>query len=242
MDLPAIAVIPGSFNLPGNLQSPVGPLAGATIRIGINGTTTEATSANDGSFDARIGMGMGFNLFGSQDMEIAVIPAEPWHSPLLAERKLLVLNVINCGGILLVMVLAGITLRGRIGAFKISWPRKNVAILPAATAASATPEYSREFTANIRGGTPRQEILRRYRGILQMVQKATRKIIPPQKTLREFVHDVTGNLGPVNKYLLELTSLVERLLYSSYQPGQADSLKNIELKDNIEKGLNDETG
>ena len=243
MNLPTIAVIPGSINLSGNLHSPLEPPAGALIQMRMDNSLVETVIATDGTFNINMKMGLGFTLFGSQELEISVIPLEPWHAPLVTARKMLVLNAVNCGGILLLLALVGIVLRGRLRGLNIRLRRKKPAVSLPVAVAPITPEYSGELAvpAEVDGVTPRQNILRRYKVILQILQKVTSTIITPQKTLREFARESSPKLGPLSKYFLELTAMVERLLYSSHQPTQADSSRSAELKDDIEKGIKSET-
>jgi len=143
------------------------------------------------------------------------------------------------GTILLLLALVSLPLRRKAGSWKIRLPRKKPAADLASSATPAAPVYQRE-EASASAATPRQEILRRYRGILLMLQKVTGTLIPAQQTLREFARGISRTLGPAARYLLDLTALVERLLYSSYQPDEDDSLRSAEFQDNIEKGLQDE--
>jgi hypothetical protein len=88
---------------------------------------------------------------------------------------------------------------------------------------------------------PRDKILYRYRFVVRIVQRITKILLKPQQTLREFAGESSGVLGVVSKYLLELTRMVERLLYSRYQPTEEDAEKSRQLSHDVEEGLKGES-
>jgi hypothetical protein len=71
---------------------------------------------------------------------------------------------------------------------------------------------------------------------LRVVQRATGAIIKPDETLREYAKRSNQALGPVGRYFMELTHMVEKLLYAVYQPKAEDIAKGKELAEAIREG------
>ena len=247
INLPGIAMIPGSIGLGGKLYSEVGPLNGALVRMGLGKSQVEVVSSENGTFDAEIKMGMGFSLIGSQNLAIQVIPQEPWHATLTTTRNIVIINTVNCGGILILLVFLGIYLPGRlrrrIGAYSLRRARPAVAAQP-----EPTPVYSESVLTpalpeeNIETSKePRNRIFSWYRLVVRLIQGITKVLLKPQQTLREFSGETSQSLGPLAKYFTELTKTVERLLYSPYRPTKRDAERSKELSHNIEEGLKDES-
>lgn len=247
INIPAVALIPGGIGLGGKLYSEVGPVSGAQIRMGLGKSQVELVSSEDGTFDTEIKMGMGFSLIGSQDLGIQVIPQEPWHATLTTTRNMVVMNMINCGGILILLVFLAIFLPGRLrGRLRMySWRRARPAIAIAqpepapvyseTVLVPALPEESGETD-----GEPRNRIFYWYRLVLRLVQRMSRALLRPQQTLREFARESSQVLGPAAKYFIELTRMAEKLLYSQYRPSEGDVEKSKQLSHTIEEELKGE--
>ena len=247
INIPAVALIPGGIGLGGKLYSEVGPVSGAQIRMGLGKSQVELVSSEDGTFDTEIKMGMGFSLIGSQDLGIQVIPQEPWHATLTTTRNMVVMNMVNCGGILILLVFLAIFLPGRLrGRLRMySWRRARPAIAIAqpepapvyseTVLVPALPEESGETD-----GEPRNRIFYWYRLILRLVQRMSRALLRPQQTLREFARESSQVLGPAAKYFIELTRMAEKLLYSQYRPSEGDVEKSKQLSHTIEEELKGE--
>ena len=247
INIPAVALIPGGISLGGKLYSEVGPVSGAQIRMGLGKSQVELVSSEDGTFDTEIKMGMGFSLIGSQDLGIQVIPQEPWHATLTTTRNMVVMNMVNCGGILILLVFLAIFLPGRLrGRLRMySWRRARPAVAIAqpepapvyseTVLVPALPEESGETD-----GEPRNRIFYWYRLVLRLVQRMSRALLRPQQTLREFARESSQVLGPAAKYFIELTRMAEKLLYSQYRPSEGDVEKSKQLSHTIEEELKGE--
>ena len=247
INIPAVALIPGGIGLGGKLYSEVGPVSGAQIRMGLGKSQVELASSEDGTFDTEIKMGMGFSLIGSQDLGIQVIPQEPWHATLTTTRNMVVINMISCGGILILLAFLGIflpgRLRGRLRMYSRRRARPAVAIAQPEPApvysetvlVPALPEESGETDSE-----PQNRIFYWYRLVLRLVQRMSRALLRPQQTLREFARESSRVLGPAAKYFIELTRMVEKLLYSQYKPTEGDVEKSKQLSHTIEEELKGE--
>jgi hypothetical protein len=190
---------------------------------------------------------MGFSLLGSEDIQIQVIPNEPWHSSLMVTRSLTVLNVVNMGSLVIVIVLLGIyvpaKLRKRFGLY----PGRRVSpTQPVVEQVPTQPDSRRVvISASIEdsaepNGEPRDRILYWYRLVVRLVQRITLVLVRQQQTLREFALEAASTLGPIAKYLLDFTRIVERLLYSRYEPAEEDVERAKKLSDDIERELKGE--
>ena len=243
---PRIILAPWNTHLSGTVNSDQGPLDGASIKMSLRGSQTELASSNDGAFDAGMKMGWGLDLFGSEQLRVEVIPREPWNEPLIVTRNVFVVNVVNCGGLLVILVFLAIYVPSRLkrrlgGVFKA--PARGP------QPSQPAPVYNTEATSpgtseEVMGepvGKPRDRILRWYLLVLKLVQRITRLTPRPNQTLREFTRETESALGPLADRFMEFTRMVERLLYSRHEPSEEDAERTRSLSENIEKGLGGET-
>jgi hypothetical protein len=208
---------------------------------------TEVASSSDGTFDAGMKMGWGFDLFGSDRLQVEVIPQEPWNEPVIVTRSVYVVNVVNCGGLLVIIVFLAIyvptRLKGRFGRHpsKAAVPGPQpIEPAPVYSAKATSPSPTEEAVGELTG-RPRERILRWYLLVLRLVQRITRVAFRPDQTLREFTRETEAALGPVARRLMEFTRMAERLLYSKHEPSEEDVEETRLLSQNIEKGLGGET-
>tara|TARA_B100000315_G_scaffold256758_1_gene303505 strand:+ start:4037 stop:6001 length:1965 start_codon:yes stop_codon:yes gene_type:complete len=243
IDIPRVAFIPGSVGLKGKLHSEIGLPNGASIMVGLDESKTEFASSDDGSFDAEIKMGMGFSLISSEDLSIQVFPQEPWYAPSETTEAVLVVNFMNCGLLLVVIVSLGIFLPGRLRRLA-SYPKDRLRPITATVPPESAPVYSitRANTA-LAGKTkeePRNRIFFWYRLVARLIQGITKIILRPQQTLREFANESSGALGSAARLFMELTRRVEKLLYSKYVPSEEDAKQSQQLSHTIEVELKNE--
>ncbi len=242
MIIPKIGTIPGSISLGGKLRSEVGPLSGASIKMGLGQSQAESVSSKDGTFDTTIKMGMGFGLIGSQDLGIEVTPREPWHAPLKTASSIVMVNVVNCSGFLALLVFLGIYLPARLKRRLAAYPgrrtRPKIAVAPTLPVPASSAKIIIPASVEDNGKTseePRSRILDWYRLVARLLLRITKALLLPQQTMREFANESSRVLGPNSKYFLELTRLVEKLLYSRYSPTEEDVEKSKELSQSIEE-------
>jgi hypothetical protein len=229
MNTPRIGLIPGKLELTGKLSSAVGPLQEAAVNLQINGTRVQAVSSPGGSFTARLGMGPELSLIGSQPVSIQVQPQEPWNAPLSVTRKIFIVNVLNCGLLLLILLFLALYLPRR---FK-KWFGNYGGHAPAPVEV-ALPEWPLSLAKS-----PLNQIelpgpiFNGYRFALTLVQRMTRAILKPQQTLREYAQENGQALGPLGKYFIEFTLLIERLIYSRHKATEEDIAKSKQLSRTI---------
>ena len=243
MNLPRVAMIPGSIALSGKIYSEVGPVSGAPIKISLGKSQINLVSSEEGTFDTKIKMRMGLSPIGSQDIQIHVIPREPWHDMLSTTRSMVVVNMISSGGILAILLSLGVLARGRL-------KRRRRVVLEKIPAwgATAQPQPVQVYgdstliplLADKRAESkwePRSAILNLYRWTVRLIQAITSAMVRPQQTLREFFEENRKSLGPSARFFQQLTRMVERLLYSNYQPTKEDVVKSEQLFHSVEKGI-----
>jgi hypothetical protein len=243
IDIPGVAWIPGSVELEGKLHSEFGPLAGSLIKMELGESGVEFVTVGDGSFSTRIKVGMGFGLVGSKDLDIQVYPQEPWHSPLDTARSAVMVNFVNCGILLAVIIFLGIFLPGRLRRLVV-YPRRRARPEMVNAPPEPAPVYSNivPFTPLLNqrdkaSGESRNRIFFWYRMVVRLIQRISKVLLKPQQTLREFAQESSGVLGPARQYFTELTKTVEKLLYSKHVATDEDVEKSQRLSHTIEGEL-----
>ena len=239
---PNVAMIPGSVKLEGKLYSEVGPLSEAAIKMGLGKSRVESVSSQDGAFSTKIKVGMGLSVIGWQDLVIQVLPREPWQAPLNTTSRILMVNAVNCGIFIVLILFLGIYLPGRLrrrlGVYSGTKARPVIVTVPpepalayseAATVLAPTEEGDEASTE------PRNRIFQWYRLAVRVIQGITKALLKPQQTLREFAEESSSILGPAARSFIDFTRIVERLLYSQYRATEKDVERSRELSDNIEE-------
>ena len=242
MKTPGVALIPGDIDLGGRLYSEVSPVVAASIRVGLGKSQVQLVGSDDGVFAVRVKMGMDFGLIGSLNLEVAVIPQEPWHAPLRSTSRILVVNWVNCVSSLVILIFLGVYLPGRmkrrLGARPGKGLETGVAVAPPQPAQTyvigATVPASAEADDQSRA-EPRNRVFDWYRFVVRVLQRITKASLLPGQTLREFASESSRVLGPGVKYLQELTAMVERLLYSTQGATEDDVEKSQQLSHRIEE-------
>lgn len=249
INLPKIMLVPLHFDVNGSVISELGPLQMALVRVKHASDAQEFHSADDGSFQGKLRTRYTFGLVGSESWTVEVIPQEPWNSPLLFSQKVLVINGINCGIFLTLLIALGIIVPKKFGIrnFPLAWQREKIQPEDAITGINlaVVPVYSETVvsTRTLDGGSdvePRARIFSWYVLLIQLVQRVTRIVLRPHQTLREFVNGTRKTLGPVTDYLLEFTRLIERLLYSREQASDKDVNTSEQLTRQVQDSLKHE--
>jgi hypothetical protein len=250
LQVPSFVFIPGSFNISGKLDSDTGPVAQAHITLTFAGKQFEAVSADDGTFKATIANKMGFGLFGSQSMGIYVEPGVPWQSTLTATHKLITIYGINCIIFFALLAVLGIILPRRIKFRKFS--SKSAHKLPGETTAVPAPaavtktDTAAEF--KLADNTPAKnqsdetkalpdKLFFWYRIVIQLVQRVSGVLLKRNQTLREYNRETSKTTGAANRYLLEFTKMIERVLYSPHKVNDEDIKNGEELTHKIQESM-----
>ena len=241
LHLPVIGLIPGSIQISGKLYSSVGPLSNASVLITQGTESKQITTAADGTFSTKIGLGIGFNLLGTQGITVQVQPQEPWNAPLTSTKNIFLINYVALLLILIVLAVLAVYLPRRFKKWFVVQPGKHVRVpglVPPAlvtthqvkTGISPKPPES-----SVKPEEGANSIFYWYRVALQLVQVVTKKLLAPHQTLREYGQEASNKLGPAGKHFLELTYLIERRLYGIRKPDAADVQQSKDLALEIQK-------
>jgi hypothetical protein len=241
LNMPVIGFIPGNIHLNGKLYSSAGPLENAAVVITEGKTSTKITTRADGTFNAKIGIGMGLSLLGTQMLTVQVQPREPWNAPLTSTKSIFLFNFINIGLIIIVLVLLAFYLPRRFKkwfSLQLRPTPRPPSLIPPVT----TPVYLKKADVSLKVKDSHKKedeadntILYWYRVALKLVQNITKMMMKPQQTLREYERETSKVLGPAGKYFIELTHLLEKRLYGKRQPDASDIQKSQELALELQK-------
>lgn len=243
LDIPRIEVVPGSIEISGRIFSEFGPLDSAYIIINLGEKETPGITDKNGLFTANIKMSMGLSLLGNQQITVKAQPIEPWNAPLSVTKNIFLVNVVNCSIVLILLSGFGLYLPRRF----IKWSginlKKKIELPETPIPVNIITKRVDEDTHSEKRDEPDERekavnpVLYWYRLALKFVQNFTGLMLKPQRTLREYAHDVSRVLGPAGKYFMELTFIIEKTLYARWRPSPQD----IERSQKLSQSLQEET-
>jgi hypothetical protein len=234
LNTPGIALIPGSLGLVGNLHSSIGPLQNANVTFEVGSDRLETLTALDGSFKTEFRMAPDFSLLGSQTITIRVQPQEPWNAPSTTTHSVFMINVINCGILIVILIYLSFYLPRRVKNWLGSATRRTASHVEAVMPIQE-PVYEADSPTDKSIELPDENnqspdsIFNRYRVVLKVVQSITRVLLQPQQTLREYARENFLRLGSAGRYFYEFTLLIEKALYSHHRPTAEDLEKGRQL-------------
>jgi hypothetical protein len=201
----------------------------------------QITTAADGTFSTKIGLGLGFNLLGTQGITVQVQPQEPWNAPLTSTKNIFLINYVALLLILIVLAALAVYLPRRFKKWFVVQPGK-ASRLPGLVLPAPLPAYQVKTgiaPKPLEGPEKPEEgvntVFYWYGVTLQLVQNLTKKLVAPHQTLREYGQEASNKLGPAGKHFLELTYLIERRLYGIRKPDAADVQQSKDLALEIQK-------
>ncbi|MDD5288568.1 MAG: DUF4129 domain-containing protein [Dehalococcoidales bacterium] len=244
LDTPKLFFVPGTFSLNGKLSSELGPVPQASITFGLDKAEATAQSTQDGSFATSLKIRWSLSLIGSQILQVGVVPKDPWYNNLTFSKKIFMVNIVNCAVFLFLVIFFGVVASRKIK-MRISFlKRQRERVLPLPSQPVSEPEYSQTTAvpAELVGAIdersePRNNIIFWYVAALRLAQKAAKTVIKSQQTLREFAAEIKEKFGPIGDYFMELTRMVEKLLYSKHIATNEDIDKSRLLSRKIQDGL-----
>ncbi len=232
---PGIVLLPFSLDVRGRVYSNLGPLQDASLQVTLGEWRTTARSGEDGTFSAHLPTGMSLTLVGSQTLRVSATPSEPWHRTGSSAINLLLISPINIAGLALALVLSLY-----FGVYQMK--RRRLTLPVAAHPQPAPVPFGNEEPVRQAEpahtepkGSPGAILIALYRTVLKLVQGLTTVVLRPSYTLREFVQECAPTLGPLTGYFQELTLMIEKLLYSRYEPTEKDVKDGRHLSDRIEE-------
>ncbi len=242
-NLPSVVLIPGSFNIHGKLNSEIGPVTQARLSMTFEGKQVNAVSGDNGAFNASIRNNIGFGLFGSQSLELKVIPNEPWQTSLTASYKIMTVYMINCGVFFLILLFLAVVLprrlkfRGRMSLRK-KLPQE-VAIAQQESAAASVSINDDVLTDvdNLDRSAPHSRLFYWYRIVIRLIQRVSGVLLKPNQTLREYAIDTSKATGAAGKPILEFTRMIEKVLYSPHQVTEEDAKNGEQLARKVRESI-----
>ena len=241
--MPSAALIPGNFVINGTLDSETGPVAGAQITISFEGNRIDIISGKDGTFSAVFRKNMGFGLFGAQLLDFKVTPQEPWLTTATASDKIMIFYLVNCCIFFFILGLLSIVLPRSLR-FKTRENRQRQLSPETLLTANKLSQASQTaVNKNILANNERAikesdtRLFYWYRIVLQLVQKVSGVLVKPNQTLREYIRTTGKATGPANKYLIEFTGMVEKVLYSPHKVSDDDVKNGERLAYSVQESL-----
>jgi hypothetical protein len=177
-------------------------------------------------------------LLGTQTVTIRVQPREAWNDSVTVTKSLFIINWISCGSLFLILLGLAVILPRRIQNRSLRRPAGLFASPAIPSPAPLDPGYNVASDARSRDKFGEAEkspdsIFGRYRLALELMQKMTKSVLKPQQTLREYVRQNSPAMGPLARYFLEFTILIEKLLYSRHPAGPQDVAQARRLSETL---------
>jgi hypothetical protein len=184
---------------------------------------------------------MGLSLLGTQGITVQVQPQEPWNAPLTSTKNIFLINYVTLVLLLIVLVVLAVYLPRRFKKWFAVQPRKR-ANLPGLVLPTPSLVYQNIPPIPLKAQASHDKLEQTanfvfywYDIALKLVQNITKMILKPHQTLREYGKEANPALGPVGKYFMELTYLIEKRLYGKRQQDISDVQKSRELALEIQK-------
>ena len=237
--VPTLIIVSRPFQVTGNVQHSTSPVANVRITLTFQRSTTTSQTAADGSFVSTINTPLDLFSFGPQQLTLTADPAQPWLSPVSAQRWVFAIGPANIGLVLIALISLGMLMRRRVSTRQARSPGENGQPPPLSGAPAVTlniPATPPSSTGD-KTGDARNRILAAYRTGARAVTRATGISMTPQTTLREFASAVTPRLVKAGKAFIELTGIAEITLYSAHPLEAKHQTRADQLADTMEKEL-----
>lgn len=235
---PQTIILPKSAQISGQVHHDLGPLPDARVELKFKGRSSVVKTAADGSFTTSIKTSFDLSLLGSQELTIIIEPVEPWYASLVVKRRILTINLLSSGLMLVATISLGLMLFSRV---RISLPRPPGNGLTIETRPreplilAPVPEHKFE-SADTKG-----RILSAYLIGLEAVVRVTGISIAPHTTLREYLNAVTPRLIKAVEPFSELTTIAENALYSAHELDKNTAARAERLANSIMQELSSGT-
>jgi hypothetical protein len=220
---PAYGLAPGRLSLIGAAASPLGPVSGGLIVAHLGRTVGGAVMGPAGEFRVGLRLGGSPGVVGPQAVRVEILPREPWHTTSSAVRNVFIVNMANLGALALLLPAAVVGLARR------RRPRSGALDIPTS---AATPSAQRAADAGPPGAIPVptatlieqtgpvRSVALLYVQAVRLVEKRLSVRASGEMTMREFLERTAPSLP--GEAFRELTTLVERAIYSAHRPSEAE--------------------
>ena len=225
LKVPSLVVLPSPVAVEGFFTSPL-PSAGGEVRVEVGGAVSVVRAVN-GSFEAHVYLPIASSMTGLYEVKAFYSPDEPWNKEAEASVRVLVVNPLN-------LVLASLAAFLVVSAARRSRlrPRPFEEAKPLITEALKPRPKPRLAVFTGRRG----EVVKAYREALERVEDRSGVYMEAYHTLREYLREVLGKLGPIGVFFARLTELAERALYAGLEPSEREVSEAEELKRRVVEG------
>lgn len=227
---PAVVFTPRAVRVSGRAVAGDAPLVGATVNVGLGEALATARTAADGSFQTALEVPFELALAGSQELDITIIPGEPWLRHFRATPTVVMVNPVIIGVLalisLIIIVRLRIAVRPAVSAVGGITPAGQT-VGDAVGAAVFTPQ-------ELSGG--RREVLSGYLSALELVARVCGTAPAPHTTIREYLA-VARRLNGAYEPFRELTGLAELVLYAPRGPDESLVARSVKLVGDIKREL-----
>jgi hypothetical protein len=194
--------------------------------VSIAGHEYEQVTSKSGGFHISGGLPAALSLGGPTELSITVLPREPWYTPIKQPRRLITVNLISVGVLVVVLpvgiaiVLTQVNRRPLVGATSEA---------PEPPADEVAQGGAAAALAQVRGSLA-EELVAIYRRVLRRLEVASGIQAEVTTTLREFVELLP--MRTEGDTVWRLTVLAERALYSPHPvtPAQVEQARALGLQ------------
>ena len=214
------------------------PIQDVRVEVDFAKNSSKAETTIDGSFTLPVKTSLAsLSLFGVEELNITLTPAEPWYTPFRITRKIIILHPLSLSLMLLIFVSFGRLVNKRVK-IKPTETRERQTVTPAASRGLPDLSYPAKAKHELTG--VKGNIISAYLRGLKLIEKRTDTLMAAQVTLREFLKTTVLRIPAAAKSFSELTSLAEIVLYSAHTPEDDMTTRAENLAAAIEEALDSE--
>jgi len=239
---PPVAFIPGNTVISGDVKSVVGPANQCIVKARFLGNTFQTVTSETGAFTLEMPKNWGLGLFGLEKIDISVLPSESWHSVTTVKHSIMVIYPLNCGILLVAIVVVNILGSRRLRPYFRSrrYQRTNPEVTTDISMVATVPAMKNDDQKQTVELPPEAKgasgiLLSLYKLVIQLVQKISGILPQPHQTLREYLASEETTHNVFYKYALELTRLVEKVIYSNRPLTEEESKLGVTLVQKIKE-------
>jgi hypothetical protein len=227
---PSLILLPKSIRIHGAVNYELGPVPDARVSLTLNNSSSTVKTSPDGSFTALLKAPLDLSFIGQKEMTVDVEPLEPWANNFKMERRLIAINPLTTGLILVILVaLALLVFRRNLTAYE----QKGSPLTETIALPTQIPlKVYRPRLTGIKG-----RILSAYWGGLEAIEKMCGIHMAPHITLREFLRMIKGLFPKITGQFTELTAIAENALYSDYRQRKDTAATAEQLAEDIKEEL-----
>lgn len=234
------SLIPWNLDFTGQVETTLGPLQNALIRVERGSHATEVVSDKNGRFQGSLNLPIGAMILGSHKLSILVEPEEPWNQ---AKQTTISLVAVNATSIVFVFVLILYlitmliikSVRQRASALATAKNELEVSEWQGNTIRTNEATNLANESTHGKISNYGERIVLIYLTVVDNLAGRFNIKLNPYQTLR----DLLGLFGPTtNTAFTELTNITEKILYTRFRPEENDLKQAEELSEKIQRSPN----